>query len=164
LEEALDVLLLELVVVLVDLGPELDLLDLDHLLVLSRLARALLLLVLVLAEIHDSANRRHGGGRDFDEVEAFLLRNGQRLGRRHDAQLLAVVVDDANFAHANPFVHACAIVAPWASVECDKGLLTTKSRALGYGLRCRRAVERALLDFERGVADELLHRARSLVA
>src|SRR5262249_7662215 len=37
-EEALDVLLLELVVVLVDLRPELDLLDLDHLLVPTGLA------------------------------------------------------------------------------------------------------------------------------
>src|SRR6185295_955768 len=51
LEEALDVLLLELVVVLVDLRAELDLFDLDHLLVLASLTRALLLLVLVLAEI-----------------------------------------------------------------------------------------------------------------
>src|SRR2546425_3686365 len=39
-EEALDVLLLELVVVLVHLRPELDLLDLDDLLVPPRLARA----------------------------------------------------------------------------------------------------------------------------
>src|SRR6185503_20955041 len=58
-EEALDVLLLEVVVVLVDLRAELDLLDLDHPLVLFRLAAALLLLVLVLAEIHDSADRRY---------------------------------------------------------------------------------------------------------
>src|SRR5207248_3674712 len=44
-EEALDVLLLELIVVLVDLGPELDFLDLDHLLMPPGLAGALLLLV-----------------------------------------------------------------------------------------------------------------------
>src|SRR6185436_7071949 len=64
LEKALDVLLLELVVVLVALGPELDLLDLDHLLVLPGLARALLLLVLVLAEVHDPADRRVRSRRD----------------------------------------------------------------------------------------------------
>src|SRR5262249_17080743 len=50
LEKALDVLLLELVVVLVDLGPELDLLDFDDLLMPLGFARALLLLVLILAE------------------------------------------------------------------------------------------------------------------
>ncbi|MGC4081594.1 MAG: hypothetical protein QM736_05635 [Vicinamibacterales bacterium] len=46
LEEALDVLLLELVIVFVDLRTELDFLDLDDLLVLPSLARALLFLVL----------------------------------------------------------------------------------------------------------------------
>src|SRR4029434_1782024 len=53
-EEALDMLLLELVVVLVYLGPELDFLDEDDLLVLFGLACPLLLLVLVLPEIHDA--------------------------------------------------------------------------------------------------------------
>src|SRR5262249_37756657 len=46
LEEALDVLLLELVVVFVHLGAELDLFDFDDLLVLPGLARPLLFLVL----------------------------------------------------------------------------------------------------------------------
>src|SRR5688572_7827545 len=61
-EEALDVLLLELIVVLVDLGPEFDFFDVDDLLVLLRFARAFLFLVLVLAEIHDPAHGRDGGG------------------------------------------------------------------------------------------------------
>ena len=65
-------LLLELVVVLVDFRPELDFLDLDDLLVLLRFARALLLLALVLAEIHDAADRRNGGRRDLDQVESLL--------------------------------------------------------------------------------------------
>src|SRR5690349_23472005 len=43
-QEALDVLLLELIVVLVDLRPEFDLLDVDHLLVLFGLTRPFLLL------------------------------------------------------------------------------------------------------------------------
>ena len=88
LEEALDVLLLELVIVLVHLRTELDLLDLDDLLVLPRLARALLLLVLVLPEVHDAADRRHGRRRDLDQVEPLLLGDGQGLRRRHDAELL----------------------------------------------------------------------------
>ena len=119
LEEALDVLLLELVVVLVDLRPELDLLDLDHLLVLLGLARALLLLILVLPEVHDAADRRHGRRRDLDQVEPLLLRDGQSLRRRHDAELCAGVVDHPDFADADAFVDAYAVVASWTSVESD---------------------------------------------
>src|SRR5216683_1441437 len=123
LEEALDVLLLELVVVLVDLRPELDLFDLDHLLVLASLARALLLLVLVLPEIHDAADRRHGGRRDLDQVEPLLLGDREGLWRRHDAELRAGVVDHPDFADADAFVHSGAVVATWTSVESDKASL-----------------------------------------
>src|SRR3954471_9731795 len=86
-EEALDVLLLELVVVLVHLRPELDFLDLDDLLVLLRRPRALLFLVLIAPEVHDAADRRHGCRRNLDQVETFRPRDGQRLRRRHDAEL-----------------------------------------------------------------------------
>src|SRR4051812_10581689 len=128
LEEALDVLLLELVVVLVDLRPELDLFDEDHLLVLLRLARALLFLVLILPEIHDAADRRHGRRRDLDQVEPLLLRNRERLRRRHDAELLAGVVDHPDFAHANALVDPHAIVAAGTSIECDKASYLNTNR------------------------------------
>ena len=118
-EEALDVLLLELVVVLVHLRPELDLLDLDDLLVLLRLPGALLLLVLIAPEVHDAAHRRHGRRGDLDQVEPLLPRDGQRLLRRHDAELRAGVVDDADFADPDAFVYPRAVVPPRASVECD---------------------------------------------
>src|SRR6185436_7054950 len=120
LEEALDVLLLELVVVLVDLRAELDLLDLDHFLVLARFTRPFLLLVLVLPEVHDPADRRDGGRRNFHQVEPLGLGDRQRLWRRHDAQLLAGVVDHADFTDADSLVHPHAIVAAGSSVECDK--------------------------------------------
>src|SRR5207247_3289723 len=108
-EEPLDVLLFELIVVLVHFRTELDLLDFDDLLVPPRLARALLLLILVLAEIHDAANRRGGRRRDFDEVEPLLFGERERLRRRHDAELLAGVVDDTNFADPDPLVDADTI-------------------------------------------------------
>src|SRR5262249_27298256 len=116
-EEALDVLLLELVVVLVDLRPELDLLDLDYLLVPPGLARALLFLVLIFPEVHDPADRRDGRRRDFHEVESLLLGDRERLRRRHDAELLAGVVDDADFTDADSLVHPHAIVAAGSSLE-----------------------------------------------
>ena len=104
-------LLLELIIVFVHLRTELDLFDFDDLLVLSRLAGALLLLVLVLPEVHDAADRRHGRRRDLDEVESLLLRNRKRLRRRHDAQLLPRVVDDADFPNADAFVDADTVVS-----------------------------------------------------
>ena len=113
-QEALDVLLLELIIVLVDLRPELDLFDVDYFLVFLGLARALLLLILILAEIHDPAHRRYGRGRDLDQVQSFLLGNGQRLRRRHDAELLAVIIDYANFPNPDSFVDANTIVTPWS--------------------------------------------------
>src|SRR3954453_8520198 len=86
-EEALDVLLLELVVVPVHLRPELDFLDLDDLLVLLRGARPFLLLVLIAPEVHDPADRRNGRRGYLDQVEPFLSRDGHRLRRWHDPEL-----------------------------------------------------------------------------
>ena len=102
---------LNVVIVLVDLRPELDFLDLDDVLVPLRFAGALLLLVLVLPVIHDPADRRHGRGRDLHEVEPLLPGNRQGLRRGHDAELLARVVDDADFTNADAFVDAEPVVA-----------------------------------------------------
>src|SRR3954469_16291220 len=119
-EEALDVLLLELVVVLVDLGPELDFLDFDDLLVLLRRPRALLLLVLIAPEVHDPADRRDRRRGGLHEGEPLLPRNGQGLRRRHDPELRAVLVDDADFADPDAFVDPRAVVTPRAAIKSDK--------------------------------------------
>src|SRR6185503_10284917 len=150
LEEALDVLLLELVVVLVDLRAELDLFDLDHLLVLASLARALLLLVLVLPEIHDAADRRVGRRGNLDQVEPLLLGDRQRLWRRHDAELCAGVVDDADFPDPDAFVDPRAVITAGTSVESDKASLRLLP-ALSY----RRSVpdERRRAQFSAVAAD-----------
>jgi len=43
------------------------------------------------------------------------------LRRRHDAELLAVIVDDPNFPDANAFVDASPVVTPRSrSIESDK--------------------------------------------
>src|SRR5439155_26540581 len=60
---------------------------------------------------------------NLDQVEPLLLRDRQRLRRRHDAELLAGVVDDPDFPHADALVDPHAVVAARASVECDNGLL-----------------------------------------
>src|SRR6185295_5727509 len=112
-QEALRVALLELEVVLVDLGPELHFLHLDVLLVLARLRLPLRLLIEELSGVHDPADRRDRGGRDLHEVEALLLGDGKRLGRRHDAELRAVVVDDPDFLGADAIVDADRPLIYW---------------------------------------------------
>ena len=103
-QEAADVALLGVVVVLRDLGAELDLADRDLLLVLAGRLQLLGLLVLVLRVVEHPADGRARLGRHLDEVEIALLRVGQRLGRLDDADLLAVLADEADFGNADPVV------------------------------------------------------------
>ncbi len=92
---------------------------LDHPLVLFRFAAALLLLVLVLAEVHDSADRRYRSRGDLDEVEPLLLGDGQRGRRRHDPELLSRLVDHADFTDTDALVGANAIITSGRTIECD---------------------------------------------
>src|SRR5450755_1022950 len=84
-----DVLDLEVVVVVVDVRAKFHFFDLCRLLFLLRVLLLLLLLVDELPEVHDPADRRIGGRRDFDQVEARLPRLLKRFGHRHDAESLA---------------------------------------------------------------------------
>jgi hypothetical protein len=84
-QEALDVALLGVVVVLGDLRPELDLADRDLLLVLAGGLLLLGLLVLELRVVEDPADGRARVRSDLDEIEIALLRVRQCLGRLDDA-------------------------------------------------------------------------------
>ena len=92
-QEALDVALLGVVVVLGDLRAELDLADRDLLLVLAGGLLLLRLLVLVLGVVEHAADRRARLGGDLDQVEVALLRVGERVGGLDDPDLLAVLAD-----------------------------------------------------------------------
>ena len=104
-QEALDVALLGLVVVVGDLRPQLDLADVDLRLVLAGRLLLLLLLVLVLRVVEQAGDRRlrvrarprPGRGR---RSWARL----QRFGGLDDAELLAVGADQAHFGHADALV------------------------------------------------------------
>jgi hypothetical protein len=63
--------------------------------------------------------RRGCRGRDLDQVETFLARDRERLRRRHDAELLPVLIDDPDFPYPDPFVDPRAVVPPRASIESD---------------------------------------------
>ena len=116
-QEALDMALLGLVVVLRDLRAELDLADRDLLLVLARLLELLGLLVLVLGVVQHAADGRPRLGRDLHEVEIAILRVAQRIGRPHDADLVSGLVDQAYLGHANAIVDPCRVPLGRAPVE-----------------------------------------------
>src|SRR5580700_1406948 len=110
LEEALHRAHLHLVVMIVDHWPELDFLDLDHLLLLAGFRLLLLFLVLELAEIQELADRRSGVGGDLDEVEARLLGERQCLGNRNRAAIGTILVDQMNLAFANIIIDARTVL------------------------------------------------------
>ena len=117
LQEALDVVLLRVVVVLGDLRAELDLAHRDLLLVLLRLLDLLRLLVLVLRIVQHAAHRRARLGRDLDQIEIAFLREAQRVGRLHHADLVALVVDHPDLGHANTLVDPRRVPLGRAPVE-----------------------------------------------
>src|SRR5215211_4812634 len=92
-QEALDMALLRLVVVVGDLRAQLDLTDVDLLLMLACRLGPLLLLVLVLRVVEQPADRRLGLLGDHDEVEIRLSRLGERLVARQNPDLLPVGAD-----------------------------------------------------------------------
>src|SRR6202034_2949850 len=81
-------------------------LDGDDLLLLARSALALVLLVQELAIILNAADRRHCIRRNLNQIQRPLAGHLQGIERRHDAELLAILVNDADLAGANSFVSA----------------------------------------------------------
>jgi hypothetical protein len=71
---------------------------------------AFLLLVLVFAVIHDSANGRSLSRSDLDQVHVRFAGNANGLFRTDDAQLFTVRRDDSDGRNANLFVYPlCSI-------------------------------------------------------
>ena len=93
-------------VALADLRRQADLLELDRALLPLGFLLALRQLVLVLTEVEKPDDRRGRRGRDLDEVEPTLLRHGERLWRRHDAELLALIIDDPHLWDTDHLVDA----------------------------------------------------------
>jgi hypothetical protein len=93
-------------IMVVDLGPDADLFQLDDVLASPRFTLFPALLVTELAVVHQPADRRHGVWRHFDKVETALARHLQRIERRDDADLLAVLVDETDFTNPDALVDA----------------------------------------------------------
>src|SRR5262245_2394750 len=125
-EEVADVADLEVDVVGTRLGTDLHFLQDRRRGLLPRLLRLLLLRVPKLPVVHDPADRRVRGGCHLDEIEVALLRDAHRVLRRHDAELRAVGVDDADLARAD--------------VRVDPGLVFDLGYAAPPGTRASAAV------------------------
>ena len=98
--------LLRLVVVRVDLRPELLLLDHRLLLVPPRLASLLRALVLELAVVHELADRRAGLGGHLDQVEVGLAGQAEGVLDTDDPDLLPVGADQSHLGNADALVDA----------------------------------------------------------
>ena len=122
-EELLDLAGLGVEVAGADLGPVLHLLDRDVGALAAGLLGLLRRLVLVLAVVHDPADRRVGLVGHLDEVEVQLTGDGECLGQRLDADLRAVGSDQADLTGSDAIV--------------DPGLVVARRRSYGRSLLMR---------------------------
>src|SRR5215204_7804771 len=104
LQEPLDLASLRVEVALRDLRPVLHLLDGDVACLAPGFLGLLRSLVLVLAVVHDPADRRVGLRRDLDQVEVCLTGDRQGLRQRFDADLLAIRTDQPHLTGADAVV------------------------------------------------------------
>src|SRR5947209_779058 len=106
LQEADYVALLGLVIVIVDLWPQLLFFDDGLLLVAAGFARLLRRLVFELAVVHDLADRRPGVRGNFNEVEIGVRGDAQCVLDAHYAYLLPPWADQPDFRYADALVDA----------------------------------------------------------
>ena len=91
----------DLQIMLVCAWSQANFLNLGHVLVLLRIAGPLVLLEPESSQVRNTTHGRIGGARNLDEVEAGLFGPTKRFVDRHDAQLLAFFVDNANLRGAD---------------------------------------------------------------
>lgn len=100
---------------------KLHLFELDGLLVFPSFVLPLVKLVEVLPVVNDAAYGGIGGRRNLHEVESLAAREFQGLEEGHDAELLALFVDDSNFLGADPFVHSGISISDSPSLLARQG-------------------------------------------
>jgi len=64
----------------------------------------LFLLILPFAEVHDSANRWSTAWGDFHQIKADFYGSIQCVSNFDYADLIVILIDNANFRYANPFI------------------------------------------------------------
>ena len=107
-QEPAQITQLDLVIAFVGAGTELDFLDLDDLLLELGFVLPLLLLVLELAVVHQTADRGLGVGRDFHQIHVALLGKPERVGDLDDAELFSIQTYQTHLGDADFTVDAYA--------------------------------------------------------
>ena len=105
-QESQHVILFCFIIVVVHIDAELYFLDHDLFLVLLGFTLALLLLVQEFPIVHDAAYRGLRGGRNLNQIQVLLAGHLERFEWRQDANLIAFIIDHANFACTNALVGA----------------------------------------------------------
>jgi hypothetical protein len=117
-EEANDLILANLIIVLRGRGTKLYFLELRTTAALALLVGFLVGLVEILAVVSDLANWRIRRRRNFHQIKTALARQLHGLEWLHDAKLAALFINHPDLASANPLVNADAIALPEAAF-CD---------------------------------------------
>src|SRR2546421_4789572 len=125
-EEADDLILANLIVVLRGVGPKLDFLQLRTAAALALFVGLLVQLVLIFPVVGDFADRRVGGGRNLHQIKPAFPRELHCLERLHDTELLTLFVNHPDFARPDAFVYARTVTRPEVAFS-DK----SPSRAIG---------------------------------
>src|SRR5690349_24760682 len=117
-EEANNLVLANLVIVLRGSRPKLYFLQLRAAAALALLVSLLILLVKKFAVVGDLANRRISGGRNFHQIKSPFTGHTNRFVRLHHSKLGTLLIYHPDFARPNPLIHAGAVALPEAAF-CD---------------------------------------------
>jgi hypothetical protein len=105
-QEAQHMILFGLVIVVVHIDAELYFLHHDFGLVLLGFAFFLFLLVKKFPVVHDAANGRNGGRRDFHQIQVLLTSQFKRVEGSQNTNLLTLIPDNANFPRPDAVICA----------------------------------------------------------
>src|SRR5262245_163134 len=117
-------ILFEFIIVVIGVGPELQLLDLHYVLLFLGFVLLLFQLVLIVAVIDGLGDGWHRGGRNQDQIEAHLLRLPQRGGSGHDFGF-AVRKNSPYLAHPDGLIYVFSAsllagrkLSAWSHASC----------------------------------------------
>jgi len=94
-------------IVIIDFRADAHLFKLDNVLILASFAFLPALLIAELSVIHEPADRRNCIWSNFDKIQSTFPCHFERVSRLDNTDLVAQIVDQANFTDANPFVNPC---------------------------------------------------------
>ena len=107
---------LHVVIMGIDVGPQLDLFHVDRLLPLAGDIGLFLIFVFELAEIDDFADRRRGVRRHFNQVEVYAVCSFEGVCGSNDADLLAILIDQPNLGTVDVCIYPRSRAFRWGNV------------------------------------------------